>query len=158
MRDPRIDELLEYLDETTSRGTPTRQAEMAGKVQGYLYEIEKLRSEVEVANRQVVALAAREASLKQSMAAHGNSAKLAAGGGGASLMVDDEPEFEYVRERLEAVTSNLQARRQFVKHTQDLLAARVNEVQKILDSFSSGESGTGRSRRVRRIRRVRRRR
>ena len=74
-------------------------------------------------------------------------------------MADDEPEFEFVRERLEAVSSNLLARRQFVKHTQDLLAARVNEVQKILDSFSSPDgSGSGRTRRVRRIRRVRRRR
>jgi len=157
MRDPRVDELFEFLDETTPRGAPTRQAEMAGKVQGYLLEIEKLRSEVEVANRQVVALAAREATLKQSMAARNGASKVAVGG--ASLMADDEPEFEFVRERLEAVSSNLQARRQFVKHTQDLLAARVNEVQKILDSFSGPDgTGTGRARRVRRIRRVRRRR
>jgi SMC interacting uncharacterized protein involved in chromosome segregation len=156
MRDPRVDELLEYLDETTSRGVPTRQAEMAAKVQGYLFEIEKLRSEVEVANRQVVALAAREATLRQSMAARNGVSTVAVGG--ASLMADDEPEFEFVRERLEAVSSNLQARRQFVKHTQDLLAARVNEVQKILDSFGGSDAGAGRTRRVRRIRRVRRRR
>ena len=47
MRDPRIDEILERIDETDSGGKATRVADMARQVKDYLVEIEKLRSEVE---------------------------------------------------------------------------------------------------------------
>lgn len=60
MRDPRIDEFVERIGEVDSKGNPTRVADMARRVKDYLVEIEKLRSEVDIATRQVVYLAGRE--------------------------------------------------------------------------------------------------
>ena len=167
MRDPRIDRLLLRIDETTARGVPTRVAEIAGQVKDVLLEIEKLRSEVDVANRQVTALASREAALKKALAAGGGRSGRHAVSGSNALAVDnvteftlaDEPDFEFQQERLEMVTANLQARRQFVQRTQDLLAAREAAVGKLLDLFTRTEEGaaTGPRRRRRRVRRVRRR-
>jgi hypothetical protein len=51
MRDPRIDEIIERIGETDSKGKPTRVASMARQVNDFLLEIEKLRSEVEIATR-----------------------------------------------------------------------------------------------------------
>ena len=59
-RDPRIDEFVERIGEVDSKGNPTRVADMARRVKDYLVEIEKLRSEVDIATRQVVYLAGRE--------------------------------------------------------------------------------------------------
>ena len=60
MRDPRIDEIIKRIGESDSKGKPTRVAEMARQVNDFLLEIEKLRSEVEIATRQVVYLTGRE--------------------------------------------------------------------------------------------------
>ena len=167
MRDPRIDRLLLRIEETTPRGAPTRVAEIAARVQSLLVEIEKLRSEVEVANRQVVALAARETSLRRALSPGASDGALLTDGANAlapdavadrSLM--DEPELEFQRERHETVSANLNSRRQFVQRTQDLLATRINTVQRQLDRFVRAEEGGGevRTRRRRRIVRRRRRR
>ncbi len=106
MLDPRIDELLANLDETNSRGNPTRHAQMAGEVQSYLVEIEKIRSEVEIATRQVVALAGREAALKKALSARaegasGDDARALATNNGAGLLIDDEPDEHCHREASE---------------------------------------------------------
>jgi hypothetical protein len=57
MRDPRIDEFVERIGEVDSKGNPTRVADTARQVKDCLVEIEKLRSEVDIATRQVVYLA-----------------------------------------------------------------------------------------------------
>mgnify|MGYP000392063523 FL=1 len=51
MRDPRIDEIVVRISESDSKGNPTRVADMARQVKDYLVEIEKLRSEVDIATR-----------------------------------------------------------------------------------------------------------
>lgn len=153
-------------EETNARGVPTRVAELAGKVSSTLVEIEKLRAEVEVASRQVMALAARETSLKKSLQQYSSSAVAAAAGSSALVpeaqhdpQMDDEPDFEFQQERLETVTSNLKARRLFVQRTQDLIATRLATVQRMLDLFTRIEDdGGAKTRKRRRIRRVRRRR
>ena len=166
MRDPRIERLLLRTDETTSRGTPTRVADLAGKVKSLLVEIEKLRSEIEIASRQVMALSAREAVLKGAIAAGNGSAVTAVSGSNAlalgrqsDLALSDEPDLAFQRERLETVSANLKARRQFVQRAQDLLAVRINTVQKTLELFEKLENtpSTRTRRRVRRVRRARRR-
>ena len=167
MRDPRIDRLLLRIDETTAAGVPTRVAELAGQVNGILVEIEKLRSEIDVANRQVTALASREASLKKALSARaGRSGGYAVSGSNAldlskvtQFTLADEPDLEFQQERLEMVTANLQARRQFVQRTEDLLATRTATVDKMLGMFERIEEGGGSTRRHRRrrLRRVRRR-
>jgi hypothetical protein len=166
MRDPRIDRLLLRIDETTANGIPARVAEIATQVNGILVEVEKLRSEIDVANRQVTALAAREAALKKALAARSGRAAGAAVSGSNALALNsmtqftlaDEPDLEFQQERLEMVTANLQARRQFVQRTEALLATRMATVEKLLDLFTRIEEGTTvRRHRRRRVRRVRRR-
>lgn len=60
MCDPRIDEFVERIGEVDSKGNPTRVPDMARRVKDYLVGIDKLRSEVDIATRQVVYLAGRE--------------------------------------------------------------------------------------------------
>jgi hypothetical protein len=48
-----------------------------------------------------------------------------------------EQDFGYQRERLETVSANLKARQSMVKNTQQLIAARINAVQEILDIYSN---------------------
>ena len=134
MRDPRIDELLELIGEVDSTGKPTRGANMARRVNDYLVEIEKLRSEVEIATRQVVYLSGREQAMRQSAA----SVNETSGANALAPRLDEmEHDFDYQRERLETVSSNLKARQSMVKNTQQLISARINAVQQILDTFSS---------------------
>lgn len=169
MRDPRIDEILERVDETDSKGKPTRVADMARQVNDYLLEIEKLRSEVEIATRQVVYLSGREQSMRQSSGATSGANALAP-------RVDEmEQDFGYQRERLETVSANLKARQGMVKNTQQLISARISAVQQILDTYSnsspeelessspagtttSSGQGSGKTKKVIRRRRVVRRR
>ncbi len=161
MRDPRIDRLLLRREETNARGLPTRVADLAGKVSSILVEIEKLRAEVEVASRQVMALTAREATLKKALHASKGAAGMSDGSSALApqaYAASDEPELEFQQERLETVSSNLKARRLFVQRTQDLIATRISTVQRLLDLFTRIEDGAPRKGRVRRrIRRVRRR-
>ena len=167
MRDPRIERLLLRIDETNSRGTPTRVAEFASRTKDLLVEIEKLRSEIEVASRQVVALTARETTLRKSIASKGARKAAAAVSGANALKLDnvteftpmDDPEIEYQQERLETVSANLASRRRFIQRTQDLLATRISTVQRILDAFTRiEESPVSAPRKRRRLRRVKRRR
>jgi hypothetical protein len=134
MRDPRIDEIIVRIGETNSNGKPTQVADMARQVNDLLLEIEKLRSEVEIATRQVVYLSGREQSMRQSSGAVGRTS----GSSALAPRVDEiEQDFGYQRERLETVTSNLKARQGMVKSTQQLIAARISSVQQILDAYSS---------------------
>jgi len=134
MRDPRIDEILERIGETDSNGKPNKVADMARQVNDLLLEIEKLRSEVEIATRQVVYLSGREQSMRQSTGAVGRTS----GSSALAPRVDEiEQDFGYQRERLETVTSNLKARQGMVKSTQQLIAARISSVQQFLDAYSS---------------------
>jgi hypothetical protein len=166
MRDPRIDEILDRIDETDSSGKPTRVADMARQVNDYLLEIEKLRSEVEIATRQVVYLTGREQSMRQS-----GGAPQTSGANALAPRVDEiEQDFGYQRERLETVSANLKARQGMVKSTQQLISARIASVQSILDTYSnasaadlgaSGETAsapTGKTKKIIRRRRVVRRR
>lgn len=160
MRDPRIDRLLLRREETNARGAPTRISDLAGKVSSMLVEIEKLRSEIEVASRQVMALAARESALKKAVQPGSRRAGVAISGSNALALGNEanEPDLEFQQERLETITSNLNARRLFVQRTQDLLATRINTVQRMLDLFTRIEDGaTTKVRTRRRIRKVRRR-
>ncbi|HIK89309.1 MAG TPA: hypothetical protein EYG09_06650 [Dehalococcoidia bacterium] len=178
MRDPRIDEIIERIGETDSKGKPNNKvADMARQVNDFLFEIEKLRSEVETATRQVVYLSGREQSMRQS----GGAVARTPGSSALAPRVDEiEQNFGYQRERLETVTVNLKARQGMVKSTQQLIAARISSVQQILDAYSSSypkelkasagvgasgsgaaaaaTSGTGKKKIVRRRRVVRRRR
>jgi len=174
MRDPRIDEIIERIGETDSKGKPARVACMARQVSDFLLEIEKLRSEVEIATRQVVYLSGREQSMRQSS----RGAARTAGSSALVPRVDElEQDFGYQGERLETVTSNLKARQAMVKSTQQLIAARISSVQQILDRYSSsstselkasactgsaasssGSGGSGKKKIVRRRRIVRRKR
>jgi hypothetical protein len=167
MRDPRIERLLLKIDETTARGGPTRSAELASKTKDLLVEIEKLRSEIEVASRQVVALSAREAALRKALTTRTGRRAATLVSGSNALKLDniteftaaDDPDVEYQQERLETVVANLKARRNFIQRTQDLLAARISTVQKLLDMFTRiEEAPAAGSRPKRRLRRVRRRR
>jgi SMC interacting uncharacterized protein involved in chromosome segregation len=134
MRDPRIDEILERIGDTDSNGKATRVADMAREVNDYLLEIEKLRSEVEIATRQVVYLTGREQSMRQS----GGAVAQTSGANALAPRVDEiEQDFGYQRERLETVSANLKARQGMVKSTQQLISARISSVQQILDNFSS---------------------
>ena len=170
MRDPRIDEILGRIDDTDSKGKPTRVADMARQVNDYLLEIDKLRSEVEIATRQVVYLTGREQSMLQS-----GSAPQTSGANALAPRVDEiEQDFGYQRERLETVSANLKARQGMVKSTQQLIAARISAVQQILDTYSNSSAadmessggsssaaagaGTGKMKKVIRRRRVVRRR
>lgn len=129
MRDPRIDEILERIDETDSSGKATRVADMAQQVKDYLVEIEKLRSEVEIATRQVVYLSGREQSMRVTPTSGANAL--------APRVDEIEQDFGYHRERLETVSANLKARQGMVKNTQQLISARIGSVQQILDTYSS---------------------
>ena len=125
-----------------------------------LVEIEKLRSEIEVASRQVMALGARESALKKAVQTGSRRAGVAISGSNALALGTeaDEPDLEFQQERLETIAANLKARRLFVQRTQDLLATRINTVQRMLDLFTRIEDGaTTKVRTRRRIRRVRRR-
>ncbi len=134
MRDPRIDEILEQIGEVDAQGRPTRVADMAREVNDYLVEIEKLRSEVDIATRQVVYLSGREQAMRQSSA----SVTQTSGANALAPRMDEiEHDFEYQRERLETVSANLKARQSMVKNTQQLIAARISSVQQILDTYSS---------------------
>jgi len=136
MRDPRIDEILDRIDETDSSGKPTRVADMARQVNDYLLEIEKLRSEVEIATRQVVYLTGREQSMRQS-----GGAPQTSGANALAPRVDEiEQDFGYQRERLETVSANLKARQGMVKSTQQLISARIASVQSILDTYSNASA------------------
>lgn len=166
MRDPRIDRLLLRRDETHSSGAPTRVAELAGQVSSVLVEIEKLRAEIEVASRQVMALSVREAELRKALEQRARRSGSAVDGSNA-LAIDvlsdsrlsDEPDFEFEQDRLETVSANLKARRMFVQRIQDLIAARIASVQRMLELFTRIEDGAlTKVRTRRRIRRVRRRR
>ena len=133
MRDPRIDEILERIGDVDSNGRPTRVADMAREVSDYLVEIEKLRSEVDIATRQVVYLSGREQAMRQSSV----SVTQTAGANALQPRMDEiEHDFEYQRERLETVSANLKARQSMVKNTQQLIAARISSVQQILDKYS----------------------
>ncbi len=137
MRDPRIDEIIERIGETDSKGKPSRVADMARNVNDFLLEIEKLRSEVEIATRQVVYLTGREQSMKQS----GGAMVQTSGSSALAPRVDElEQDFGYQRERLETVSSNLKARQAMVKSTQQLIAARIGAVQQILDTYSNSSA------------------
>ena len=107
-----------------------------------------------------MALAARESALKKVVQGGSQRAGLAVSGSNA-LALDlesDEPDLEFQQERLETIASNLKARQLFVQRTQDLLATRINTVQRMLDLFTRIEDGaTTRVRTRRRIKRVRRR-
>lgn len=134
MRDPRIDEIVERIGEVDSKGNPTRVADMARQVKDYLVEIEKLRSEVDIATRQVVYLAGREQAMHQS----GVSVTETQGANALAPRVNEiEHDFEYQRERLETVSANLKARQAMVKNTQQLIATRISSVQQILDTYSN---------------------
>ena len=134
MRDPRIDEIVGRIGDADSKGRPTRVADMARDVSDYLVEIEKLRSEVDIATRQVVYLSGREQAMLQASA----SVTQTSGANALAPRMDEiEHDFEYQRERLETVTANLKARQSMVKNTQQLIAARISSVQQILDKFSS---------------------
>lgn len=137
MRDPRIDEILGRIDETDSKGNPNRVADMARQVKDFLLEIEKLRSEVEIATRQVVYLSGREQSMRQSS---GASAQTSGANALAPRMDELEQDFGYQRERLETVSANLKARQGMVKNTQQLISARISSVQQILDTYSNSSS------------------
>ena len=134
MRDPRIDEIIERIGETDSKGKPSRVVDMARDVNDYLLEIEKLRSEVEIATRQVVYLTGCEQSMRQS---NGAAARTSGSSALAPRVDELEQDFGYQRERLETVTSNLKARQAMVKSTQQLIAARIGAVQQILDTYSN---------------------
>ncbi|MEE8045927.1 MAG: hypothetical protein V3T49_03720 [Dehalococcoidia bacterium] len=134
MRDPRIDEIIERIGETDSKGKPTRVAAMARQVSDFLLEIEKLRSEVEIATRQVVYLTGREQSMLQ---ASGGVAQTSGANALAPRVDEMEHDFAYQRERLETVSANLKARQGMVKSTQQLIAARINAVQQLLDTYSN---------------------
>jgi hypothetical protein len=166
MRDPRIDEIIERIGESDSKGKPTRVADMARQVNDFLLEIEKLRSEVEIATRQVVYLTGREQSMKQSS---GGSTATSGANALAPRIDELEQDFGYQRERLEIVSANLKARQGMVKSTQQLIAARISAVQQILDVYSSsskselaasviGGGSTGKGKKVIRRRRIVRRR
>jgi hypothetical protein len=134
MRDPRIDEILKRIADVDSNSKPTRAADMARQVNDFLLEIEKLRSEVEIATRQVVYLTGREQSMRQSAGAVARTS----GANALAPRVDEiEQDFGYQRERLETVTANLKARQSMVKSTQQVIAARISSVQQILDIYSS---------------------
>ncbi len=134
MRDPRIDEILERIGEVDSKGKPTWVADMAREVSDYLVEIEKLRSEVDIATRQVVYLSGREQAMRKL------SAPVAETSGANALaprMDEIEYDFGYQRERLETVSANLKARQSMVKNTQQLISTRISSVQQILDTYSN---------------------
>ncbi|MDP6667000.1 MAG: hypothetical protein QF357_06330 [Dehalococcoidia bacterium] len=134
MRDPRIDEILERIGEVDAKGRPIRVADMARQVSDYLVEIEKLRSEVEIATRQVVYLSGREQSMRQVV----SSVTETSGANALAPRMDEiEHDFEYQRERIETVSANLKARQAMVKNTQQLISARISSVQQILDTYSS---------------------
>ncbi|MCZ6539500.1 MAG: hypothetical protein O6922_06710 [Chloroflexi bacterium] len=166
MRDPRIDEIIERIGEVDSKGKPIRVADMAREVNDYLVEIEKLRSEVDIATRQVVYLSGREQAMRQASV----SVAQTDGANALTQRVDEmEYDFEYQRERLETVSANLKARQSMVRNTQQLISARITSVQKILDTYSTlsaadlnastTEGGTVKRKKiVRRRRMVRRRR
>ncbi len=168
LQDPRIDRLLLRKEETNARGVPSRVAELADKVSSTLVEIEKLRAEVEVASRQVVTLASRESALQKVVQTHSTNGVSVPPVSGSNALafesqslqrVEDEPDFEFQRERLETVSSNLKARKLFVQRTQDLIATRLTAVHRMLELFTRIEDGaTTKARHRRRIRRVRRRR
>jgi hypothetical protein len=130
-----------------------------------LIEIEKLRSEIEVASRQVMALAARESTLNQAVQQQKQGPGAAVSGANALALdpntdtrFDDMPDIEFQQERIETIAANLKARRMFVQRTQDLIATRINTVQRMLDLFTRIEDGaTTRIRPRRRVRRIRRR-
>ncbi len=107
---------------------------MALEVNDYLLEIEKLRSEVEIATRQVVYLTGREQSMRES---NGAVAQTAGANALAPRVGEMEQDFGYQRERLETITANLKARQGMVKNTQQLISARINSVQQILDTYSN---------------------
>ena len=133
MRDPRIDEILERSGDLDSKGKPTRVADMAREVNDYLIEIEKLRSEVDIATRQVVYLSGREQAMRQASV----SVTQTTGANVLAPRLDEfEYDFEYQRERLETVTANLKARQSMVKNTQQLISTRISSVQQILDKFT----------------------
>ena len=137
MRDPRIDEIVVRISESDSKGNPTRVADMARQVKDYLVEIEKLRSEVDIATRQVVYLSGREQAMRQ-MAVSVTESR---GANALAPRVDEiEHDFEYQRERLETVSANLRARQSMVKNTQQLIATRISSVQQILDTYSNSSS------------------
>ncbi|NQW21751.1 MAG: hypothetical protein HQ477_13695 [Chloroflexi bacterium] len=165
MRDPRIDEILGRIGETDSNGKSTRVADMARQVKDYLLEIEKLRSEVEIATRQVVYLTGREQSMRQS----GGAVAQTSGSSALAPRLDElEQDFGYQRERLETVSANLKARQGMVKNTQQLISARIGSVQQILERYSNPSdsepkssatttgtsSGTGKTKKIIRRRRV----
>lgn len=167
MRDPRIDRLLLRIDETNSRGMPSRVSELAGQVKDLLVEIEKLRSELEVSGRQVVALTAREATLRKAVMSDRANQPTSMVSGSNALQLDNisefslayDPDVEYHKERLETVVANIKARRHFIQRTQDLLATRIATVQRMLDTFVRVEEAPAKpARKRRRLRRVRRRR
>ena len=167
MRDPRIDEIVERIGESDSKGNPTRVADMARQVKDYLVEIEKLRSEVEIATRQVVYLAGREQAMNQ---LHVNVTETQGSNALAPRVDEMEHDFEYQRERLETVSSNLRARQAMVKNTQQLISTRISSVQQILDTYSNStptelnvgavavEGTTVKRKKIIRRRRIRRRR
>lgn len=134
MRDPRIDEILERIGEVDSKGKPIRVADMAREVNDYLVEIEKLRSEIDIATRQVVYLSGREQAMRQLSV---SVAQTAGANALAPRMDEIEYDFEYQRERLETVSANLKARQSMVKKTQQLISARISSVQQILDTYSN---------------------
>ncbi len=134
MRDPRIDEILERIGNVDSKGKPVRVARMARQVNDYLVEIEKLRSEVDIATRQVVYLLGREETMRQSSA---SVTQTSGANALAPRMNEIEYDFEYQRERLETVSANLKARQSMVKNTQQLISARISSVQQILDTYSN---------------------
>jgi chromosome segregation ATPase len=168
MEDPRIEELLEHLDETDADGRPTRMAQFAQKVQTYLDEITELRKELDAASRDVVDMESRVASMesqikdKESLQADllyeaqdaAVRAAMAGTAGGAAAMLkmveekrqrlaDFEAHYSGEKTRLERLKVSVATKRSVIRKNRDLIALRINTITNLLDRASQLEPELG---------------
>lgn len=157
MNDPRIDEILEHIDATDSRGEPTELAMVARRVQEHIGAVDELRDELTEAESTISEVENRAQVLTESLAERAKhradlqyeaqdtavrAALSSSSSGSASLrkqathkrqnIEEFEKDFAEDQKRLDHAKETLRSRQGRIKQIRDQIARRMNTVDMLL--------------------------
>lgn len=158
MEDPRVTELLECIDDVDDSGKPTKLAQIAKRVEGYLESIEETRNELKTFRSEIEKLESRAETLS-ALLQDRNSAKLdltdeaqdaavraalATNSSGATLrktadsklkaLKQFEGDFTQAEKRLKEVNRALESRRQRLVDSRNVIARNMNVIDSLLQA------------------------
>ncbi len=166
--DPRIEELMERLNDKGPDGAPTRAAQFAQKIKGYLFEIAELRAGLDQAAKDLTDMESRSASMESQMKERDSlradlvyeaqdaavrAAMSGSSGGAATLLkqvqekrqklADFDAHYSGEKTRYERLLASVSTKGTILRKNRDLIALRLNTISALLARTSQMEQEPG---------------